>query len=369
MSLLPDAWEVLGGRLTAPFSPLAVRFRLAGPVRHQNGKLFARAVAFVPAFIIEARLDKVLGPEHWTFRWRALAVAPEGTVLTVKGSLSLADRPPKEALGSHDARLGIGESAVTESLRACAALWGIGRYLQGLDLWVPVSTPDQETWGLSDADIACLQSQIPRSGGGAATSPGSPPPALDGVQDAADVSPSQSFALGVPAPATVVFPSPQDQRAAEASERAGGTIYHAPLLPVRPFLDEETPPAPSPSLNTTSTLHQPFSGDTAPALVRQETPPYEPAHLAGQPGEMAEAAMPARMPPLDDSSTPVQAPAPQPPTPPATPVQEELWERYVDLHTQAFGHPPDSKVQASLRPSVLQMMIKKLRERIDEKRR
>ncbi len=155
-------WEQCKDRLFSLFSPKAIGFRFAGPVRATpEGKFLAQVVAYVPAHVLQAKLNKVLGPENWAFSWSPLAVSPGGVVLSAKGSLSLANFPPKEGLGEAFLFPEPGEDAVAEALRSCALMWGIGQYLKGLDLWVEVSSAALETWALSEADVARLRARLP----------------------------------------------------------------------------------------------------------------------------------------------------------------------------------------------------------------
>src|SRR5579885_1377390 len=67
-------WQAIEARLKTPFPPQEVHFRLQGTPREVQGKLHGQVVAYVDARAVMNRLDEVVGPENWSFRWEPIAV-------------------------------------------------------------------------------------------------------------------------------------------------------------------------------------------------------------------------------------------------------------------------------------------------------
>lgn len=125
-------WRAIGAALAAPFAPEAVEWRIQG-----KGGAGARAqlVAYISARDVAQRLDDVVTPGGWSFDWTPLHVDAAGNVQTARGSLTL--------LGVAKADIGTASTfepskgCVSDCLKRCAVLWGIGRYLYGLPVvWV-----------------------------------------------------------------------------------------------------------------------------------------------------------------------------------------------------------------------------------------
>lgn len=153
-------WKTIEKQLQKHFEPQEIRFRLQGTPRQREGKLMVQAVAYVPAYKVAERLDEAVGAENWTFRSTPLASA-KGKVSTVKGCMSLLGGAPKEEFGEY-ARLEPDETPVSEALRRCAFLWGVGRYLAQLEIWVEVPSQDPKSWAISPAELSRFRGMLPQ---------------------------------------------------------------------------------------------------------------------------------------------------------------------------------------------------------------
>lgn len=152
-------WKMIERQLKTPFEPAIIRFRLQGPPRQREGKLMVQVIAYVPAYAVQDRLDQAVGADNWSFHPTPLAFV-KGKVSTVKGGMSLFGRATKEEFGEN-IRLEPDETPVSEALRRCAGLWGIGRYLAQLEMWVEVVSQDPKSWAISSEDLERFRGMLP----------------------------------------------------------------------------------------------------------------------------------------------------------------------------------------------------------------
>lgn len=125
-------WRAIGAALCAPFAPEAVEWRIQG-----KGGANARAqlVAYISARAVAERLDEVVTPGGWSFDWTPLHVDAAGDVQTARGALTIYG-VTKSDLGTAS-NFEASKGCVSDALKRCAVLWGIGRYLYALpQVWV-----------------------------------------------------------------------------------------------------------------------------------------------------------------------------------------------------------------------------------------
>lgn len=125
-------WRVVGEQLAAPFAPDAVEWRIQG-----KGGLNARTqlVAYISARDVAQRLDDVVTPGGWSFDWQPLHVDTDGDVQTARGSLTIYG-VTKSDVGT-GSNFEASKGCISDTLKRCAVLWGIGRYLYSLpQVWV-----------------------------------------------------------------------------------------------------------------------------------------------------------------------------------------------------------------------------------------
>lgn len=140
-------WAEIARQLQAPFDPADVKRK-----KGRGGKM----LDYIDARAVAARLDAVVGPGNWSFNWEPMVIQrPErGVVWEDQGwkdgeklppIKKLAPEPEVDAVcvakgiltihGVSKADIGYAgpiepnKASISNALRRCAALWGIGRYL------------------------------------------------------------------------------------------------------------------------------------------------------------------------------------------------------------------------------------------------
>lgn len=127
-TLTKEEWAQIIPLLRAPFPVDEIEFRPAGQDRGDR-RGHVRALAYVKTEAICARLDEIV-PGNWAFRWAPVALNEKGEVLHARGVLTIA--------GIARANVGDASSysptkgAVSDTLKRCAWLFGIGAYLRRL---------------------------------------------------------------------------------------------------------------------------------------------------------------------------------------------------------------------------------------------
>jgi len=144
-------WRAIGRELAAPFAPEAVEWRVQGKAAPGQR---AQVVAYISARAVAERLDSVVGPGGWAFDWQPLHVDAAGEVQTARGVLTI--------YGVAKADVGTGSNfeaskgCVSDCLKRCAVLWGVGRYLYAIPaVWVTLDAkghiPESELAKLREA--------------------------------------------------------------------------------------------------------------------------------------------------------------------------------------------------------------------------
>lgn len=152
----PHNWQEIEDCLRKPFKPEEICFRLEGPAQKVGEKFSVRAIPYVAAHAVQARLDEAVGVQNWTYRWTPVSLL-KGRVVTVKGTLSVCGCLKEEE--GHALKGGApGETVAAAGLRNCALLFGVGRYLlkQGA-LPAEVESADPNRWVLSQAEVERLR--------------------------------------------------------------------------------------------------------------------------------------------------------------------------------------------------------------------
>ena len=147
-------WRAIGAALAAPFAPEQVEWRIQG-----KGGPNARAqiVAYVDARDVAQRLDDVVTPGGWSFDWQPLHVDASGEVKTARGSLTIYG-VTKSDLGTAS-NFEASKGCISDTLKRCAVLWGVGRHLYGLpQVWVTLDDKGK----IPDAMLAKLRAGIQR---------------------------------------------------------------------------------------------------------------------------------------------------------------------------------------------------------------
>ena len=153
MSTDPD-WNIIAAELAAPFDPMDVDFRVQGKAS-TSGKV--QVLAYIDARAVQERLDRVVGPQNWTFEWSPVAIDAKGDIQCAKGTITIYGIA-KSDVGTASNFEG-DKGAVSGAQKRAAVQWGIGRYLYALPTsWIP------DAKFISDTTLAQLRSKLPKPG-------------------------------------------------------------------------------------------------------------------------------------------------------------------------------------------------------------
>lgn len=124
--------------LARPFAGSDVEWRLQNLTRDKTRGM---AVAYIDSRAIQSRLDEVVGSYHWQTKF--IPWHSNGTKSSQLCALSLFDEERKEWItkcdGAEDTDVEPIKGGISDSFKRAAVLWGIGRYLYGMDtVWVDV---------------------------------------------------------------------------------------------------------------------------------------------------------------------------------------------------------------------------------------
>lgn len=124
-------WATIKADLKAPFKPEEVDWRPQGKA-NAEGK--TQVLAYIDARTVQDRLDAVVGPEHWEFDWQPV-VTNDQALLVAKGTLTIYG-VAKSEVGDASNFEG-NKGTVSDTLKRCGVMWGIGRYLYELpQVWI-----------------------------------------------------------------------------------------------------------------------------------------------------------------------------------------------------------------------------------------
>jgi len=119
-------WTAIQGALAAPFEPAEVEWRAATGKGGANKHV--QLVAYISAAAVMDRLDQAVGAGNWSFDWQPLVVDTE--VRVAKGTLTIF-HVSKSDIGTAS-NWEPSKGCVSDTLKRCAVLWGVGRYLRDL---------------------------------------------------------------------------------------------------------------------------------------------------------------------------------------------------------------------------------------------
>jgi hypothetical protein len=124
-------WARIGRELAAPLPSEAVEWRPQGKTGPRQR---VQLVAYISARTVADRLDTVVGVGAWSFTYEPLVI--EGGELRVaKGTLTVYG-VAKQDVGTAS-NWEPSKGCISDTLKRCAVLWGVGRYLYELPMvWV-----------------------------------------------------------------------------------------------------------------------------------------------------------------------------------------------------------------------------------------
>lgn len=413
-------WKTIEHQLKAPFDPKIIRFRLLqeGPPRQREGNRLARVVAYVPAYAVADRLDNVVGAENWGFRSAPLGFV-KGKVSAVKGCLSLFGRAPKEEF-AEGIRVEPDESLVSEALRRCAGLWGVGRYLASLERWIEVTSPDPEAWTIPSAELEHLRAMLPRPiAGPEQKEPAEPLPLPVGGEETTAVTATALTERGEERTALEAVVAAEEaeaeekkepaeergaeegsaeaEEAAEDVERAEEMEAAEPESDADAFDESWSEPEEQEELEAwedepEEAASDEMVGEAALVTVERVHPEkvlairrlcleleaQEPVGLEAMAPAVAEEVISRLMKAWGEkqrmasaSKQPSLRSAPVSPDSAAaastTEVSDELWGEYVRLHNEVYRHDPNPALRTTLKPKTIGFMIAGLERQLAER--
>ena len=117
--------QTLLTRLTAPFSPEAVKWRATMSGLNQKGEPYCLVAPYLDAGALQDRLDSVLGPENWTATYRQ---GPNEGIMC-KLSLRINGEWIHKSDGASVTDIEPVRGAISNSFKRACSVAGIGRYL------------------------------------------------------------------------------------------------------------------------------------------------------------------------------------------------------------------------------------------------
>jgi len=118
-------------KLSEPFSPAQTHWRVGSTTKDKKKCM---ALAYIDARDVMDRLDEVLGMENWQCRYSHTATK---TVCEI--GVRIKDEWVWKSNGAGDTAVEADKGALSDAFKRTAVLWGVGRYLYGLDTpWVNI---------------------------------------------------------------------------------------------------------------------------------------------------------------------------------------------------------------------------------------
>lgn len=135
-------------KLHEPFPADCVSWRV-GSVSAEKKK--GKALAYIDARDVMQRLDEIVGPENWQCRYTH---AESKTVCEI--GIKIGNEWVWKSNGAGDTDFEQEKGALSDAFKRAAVLWGIGRYLYGIDApWVDVE-PAGKSWKIPNHELLKL---------------------------------------------------------------------------------------------------------------------------------------------------------------------------------------------------------------------
>ena len=118
-------------KLSEPFSPAQTHWRVGSTTKDKKKCM---ALAYIDARDVMDRLDEVLGMENWQCRYSHTATKTVCEIgIRIKGEWVW------KSNGAGDTAVEADKGALSDAFKRTAVLWGVGRYLYGLETpWVNI---------------------------------------------------------------------------------------------------------------------------------------------------------------------------------------------------------------------------------------
>lgn len=118
-------WQRISSELSAQFEPASVQWLPQGE-REPGTKV--QLIAYLDVRYVAARLDRVC--PGWSFDWEPVSINSNGEVTAAKGTLTIAGCSRSDV--GISGTLEPSKGAVSDALKRCAVLFGVGAYLYRL---------------------------------------------------------------------------------------------------------------------------------------------------------------------------------------------------------------------------------------------
>ena len=136
-------------KLKDPFPAVDVEWRI-GRCGVANGKVWAKALAYITARGIHNRLDEVCSPQNWQLRYKEHhngTVCEIGIKIATKDDGSYEEEWVWKAGGADDTDIEAFKGGLSSAEKRAGVPWGIGRYLYKLpETFVNCSTEKKGGW-------------------------------------------------------------------------------------------------------------------------------------------------------------------------------------------------------------------------------
>jgi hypothetical protein len=146
-------WKRIGHELAAPLPADAVEWRPSGKTGPRQR---VQLVAYISSRTVAQRLDDTIGCGNWSFTYDPLVIA-EGELRVAKGTLSIYG-VAKQDIGT-SSNWEPSKGCISDTLKRCGVLWGIGRYLYELPV---VHAQLDDSGHVSETTLAKLREGLER---------------------------------------------------------------------------------------------------------------------------------------------------------------------------------------------------------------
>ena len=140
---MPDTIGINLKDLSHPFDASEIEWRVGQCGKNERG-IWATCLAYVSARAIMDRLDYVCGPENWKASYRI--IGGEGVICELSIRTNEGDWVTKED-GAEKTEIESFKGGISSALKRAGSVWGIGRYLYGLDQGFATIVPSGGNYG------------------------------------------------------------------------------------------------------------------------------------------------------------------------------------------------------------------------------
>lgn len=135
-------------KLAIPFPENEIEWRIGQCGKKGNGQIWATCLAYVQARAIMNRLDDICGPENWCISYDFIK-GDQAVTPGVIGNISIFydNRWISKADGAEQTDIESFKGGLSSALKRAGSVWGIGRYLYGLDSGFAQISNNGKNWG------------------------------------------------------------------------------------------------------------------------------------------------------------------------------------------------------------------------------